>query len=264
LAVLVIVLASLGGAGYFTYENNRETIAWGNSLTPTDVSVFSWIGANLPRNATILVDASGSGSWIPEFTDVRAFPFGELIDSPAVFRITQEIPSYFATHNWSNALVFLAEFNITFAFFGERTQYSVVPAVTPAEVGDAPSVGAFVRASSTCQPLGNESIRLTCNGDSVSFSGPVVLSLTEYHNGSFAGVTDVGVPSNTTWTFVLHSGTPESNGTWEANFTALPLGSMVYQDGGASVYRFDPTFLELATSGGAILLVPVSGTLPPP
>jgi len=152
----------------------------------------------------------------------------------------------------ATTLSFLSQYNLSYAFVGARTQYSLSQNLTVPPLIDQPVVRPWVDSLSACLPAGNYSIELTCNGDSVAFRGPIVVQLQEYHNGTPVGVTRVGIPNGTVWNFVLQTGTPEWPGVWTADFNIFPLATTAFADGSATVLKFDPAFLALESSGAGV------------
>jgi hypothetical protein len=262
--VVFLVLMTVGTAAAAEIGlNNSATVAWGNPFTPQDAAGFQWIETHVPRNATILVTSADSGTWIPEFTGVRVFPYPELINNPAVVNVTATIPSLFNTTAYGSALGFLREYDTSYVYFGERTEYSIVRGLNVPEFVDPTPITPFVAASNVCssQP-GNYSLLLACNSTSATFRGPVVLSLTETEGGAVLGTAWVGIPAGTVWTFVLHSSTPQWPGNWTANFTEQPIGSTVYEDGNVFIIQFNPLFLRLVSDSTTVLNQTVRGTVP--
>lgn len=243
--------------------NNYVTVAWGNPFTPQDAAGFEWIQSNVPHNATILVTSADSGTWIPEFTGVRVFPYPELINNPTVVNVTSTIPSLFNTTAYQPALGFLREYNTSYVYFGERTEYSIVRGLNVPMFVEPTPVTPFLRSAEVCASPANDSwLSLTCNNDSATFRGPVVLSLTEFHGGGLLGVARIAIPSEVDWTFVLHSGTPEWPGNWSVTFSEHPIGSTVFEDGNVFILQLDPFFLDLVSDASAVLNKTVSGTVP--
>lgn len=264
LAVLfVALLAVCGVSSYHIADANYSTVGWGNSFTGQDAATFEWMEQHLPSNSTVLVNPADSGSWVPEFTGIRVFPYFELINNVSVYDEAIRIPSYFNTTQYADTLTFLHDFNISYVYFGQRTAYSVPQNLTLPEFLYPTPVLDYATQYSSCVPSPNPSVLLlTCNNDTATFTGPVVLSLTEWHNGQATGTAWFGVPSMGRLDFVLHANTPQWPGEWEAEFSEVPLATQVFQDSNAVVLQFNPLFLSLATNSTKVLFQSVTGTVP--
>ena len=263
LAVFVI-LAVLGGtaAGEIN-QSNVGTVLWGSSLTSQDLAGFQWIEGHVPSNATILVTSADSGTWIPEFTGVRVFPYPELINNPSVVNVSNYVPGFFNSTNYAPTMGFLREFNTSYVYFGERTQYDILRGLNVPMFVDPTPITPFVRESSSCGASTNISwLWLTCNNDSATFEGPVVLSLTELLNGSVLGVAHVAIPAGYAWTFDLRSGTPQWPGNWAVHFSESPIGSTAFEDDKVCIVRLDPFFLRLVSDPARVLNETISGRVP--
>jgi hypothetical protein len=262
-AVTFVSLVAIAGfASYQIAASHHSTVAWGDNFTNEDAAAFQWMTDHLPKGATVMIDAADSGTWIPEFTGIRVFPYAALINNVSVYDQAMTIPSLFNTTAYGPALNLIHEFNISYVYFGERTGYGLTQDLTTNEFLDPSSVSDFVVAGSTCSPpYQNRSLVLTCNNDAVTFRGPIVLALEESRNSTLLGTVWVAIPPGALWTFVLHSGTPQWPGTWVADFSAVPLAALAFSDHNAAVLQFYPLFLQLATAQ-AVGFQNISGTVP--
>jgi hypothetical protein len=263
LVVFVVVMTVGATAAAEIGFNNNATVAWGNPFTPQDAAGFQWIETNIPRNATILVTSADSGTWIPEFTSVRVFPYPELINNPTVVNVVATIPSLFNTTSYAPALGFIRDYNTSYVYFGERTEYSIVRGLDVPEFVDPTQIVPFVSSSNVCQPpSNNDSVILVCNNDTVTFRGPVVLHLAESHNGAELGTAWVGIPTGIDWTFVLRSSTAQWPGNWSAVFSEQPIGSTLFEDQNVFIIGLNPLFLKLSQKPTAVLNQTLEGDVP--
>lgn len=261
--VFVALLASGGLASYHIANSNISTVGWGSSFTSDDATAFEWMATHITANATVLVNPADSGTWIPEFSGIRVFPYFELINNVSVYQAAIRIPSYFNTTQYSETLAFLHQFNISYVYFGERTAYSVPQNLTLSEFLAPTPVMDYATQSSPCIPPRNQStLTLSCNNDTATFIGPVVVLLTEYHNLQAVGSVMVGVPCSAAWKFVLHEYSLQWPGNWDAVFTEVPLTTMVYQNSNVAVLEFQPLFLSLANDPTSVLYQNVTGNAP--
>lgn len=250
MAVAFVSLLAIGGfASYQIAVDNVSTVQWGSTFTNQDAASFQWMESHIPASATVMVDAADSGTWIPEFSGIRVFPYLELINNVSVYDQAITIPSLFNTTHYGPALGLLHQYNISYVFFGERTGYGLVQGLTLAEFVSPSPVSDFVAHASTCvAPASNLSLNLSCNGDTVTFNGPILISISETHDGPKVGTAWVAIPAFENWTFVLHSHTLSWPGSWTANFSAVPLAAVLHSDHNAAVLGFYPLFLQLETA----------------
>jgi hypothetical protein len=261
--ILIVVLVSGAGCAYQVALNNSNAVAWGNSLTTSDLTAFTWMKANVPAHATVLVNAADSGTWIPEFTGLRVFPYANLINNPSVYDQTLRVPVDFNTTNYTSALQLMGEYNLSYVFFGARVQYSFSQQLTLAEFTQASPIGAFIAHEALCSPSGSDTtVWLRCSSDSVGFHGPVLLNLTEFHNGSRIGSEWVGVPDATEWDPTLQTNTSSFPGNWSFEIASVPIAPVLFAAGTSKLLYFNPVFQELEMDTGTVLQVPQDGPLP--
>ncbi|HXW66443.1 MAG TPA: hypothetical protein VEL82_00945 [Thermoplasmata archaeon] len=262
--VAFVALLLLGtAASVQVVIDNAETVGWGTELTPADLAAFAWMQSHLPANATLLVTDADAGTWIPQFTDLKVFPYPELISSPSVYEASTEIPALFNTSEYAPTLSFLHAFNISGAYWGARNGYSSVPSFDPAKWVAPRPILDFASRYSVCEsPEENLPLFLLCNGDSVTFRGPVVVNLTEYHDLEPIGMGLVAIANGTSWTFTLASGTPPFPGDWSASFEEHPLGTWAYYSGNAELAMLDPQWTALETAPPGVTITVVAGELP--
>jgi hypothetical protein len=258
--VAIVVLAGLGTARLAT--DNSATVSWGSTLTPADIQGFQWLETHVSGNATVLVDGADAGTWIPEFTGLRVFPYPELIASPAVYEETLRFPAFFNTTEYGSALSFLQSYNISAAYWGPRNGYSDVPDISPGLFAAARPVLDFATAASICSPPNpNGSLWLSCDNDSVTLRGPVVMNVTEYHDGSLIGVTWIGIAENTSTTITLHENTPQYPGEWKILLSEIPLGRTDYEKGQVTIVVLYPEWLALEGAPPGVRATPMVGTV---
>jgi hypothetical protein len=242
--------------------DNASTVAWGTELTPADVAAFSWMSDHLSRNSTTLVNDADAGTWISEFTGLRVFPYPELITSPTVYDQTQQITALFATTQYAPTLSFLAEYNISGAYWGARNGYAETPTYTPAEwVAPWPVVD-FTTQIAICGATISIPLYLNCNGDTLTVAGPVVINIAEYESGFLAGTGYVSIPNGTAWTFTLQSGTSQYPGYWQVQLDEQPLGNWAYYASNAELAELVPAWAALETASGPVSYTITSGSLP--
>jgi hypothetical protein len=257
---LAALLVAGGFASAEVVADNVTTVDWGSTLTPDDVAGFSWLAGHVQSNATVLVNGADAGTWIPEFTHVRVFPYPELLANPAVYEVTLHLNSYFDTTQYTPALNFLHAYNISAGYWGPRNGYSEFPDVTVGMLAQPQPVLDFATAHSTCSPPNqNGSLWLSCDNDSVTLRGPVVMNVTEYHDGSLIGSTWLGLAANTSTTIVLRENTPEYPGEWKILVSEVPFGRAYYLPGPVSIVLIYSEWIQLEGASGVIYATPILG-----
>jgi hypothetical protein len=262
-AILLASILVLGGvASGQVIGDNAGTVDWGSTLTAADVAGFNWLETHQSPNATILVNSADAGTWIPEFTGLRVFPYPELIASPAVYDFANRLPSFFNTTHYAPALSFLHDYNISSAYWGPRNGYSEIPNIQPGWLAEAQPVLDFATAHSVCStPNSNGSLWLTCQNDSITLAGPVVINITEYHDGSEIGVTWVGIAQNSSTTIVLRENNPQYPGEWKILLSEVPIGRTDYNVGKVTIVVVYPEWIQLETATPGVYATPMVGTV---
>jgi hypothetical protein len=261
---LAILLAIGGVASAYVAGENAATVGWGSELTPQDVTAFSWMEANLPPGTTTLVNSADSGTWIPSFTELRVFPYLALINSPAVYEETQRLPTQLTEEQFGSVLDLFQQYDIDSAFWGARHGYSEVPQWQPAQFVQPQNLLPFVTHLSTClaPPGPNESVRLYCNGDSVTFRGPMVLNMTEYEDGLPIGGLQIALANNTSWSFTLNNSAPGYIGSITVTFDMFPLANGPYQNADVFVAVFNPSWIGIEGISDRVQIIPYWGYVP--
>jgi hypothetical protein len=126
-AVLVLVLAAITLPQISAYHDNYWSSRAESVVTLDDLDAFNWIEGNTPRNATFFVYAGDAGPYLYIYT-------GRIVLPPTALRAWSgngeasqdfvEINYLLQQANMSQQLLqLLKEYNVSYIYLGERTQY---------------------------------------------------------------------------------------------------------------------------------------------
>ncbi len=231
------------------YDANAYGVGWGASVTSADLAGFTWIQQHVHPNATILVNRADSGSWIPEFAQIRVFPYFELINNVSVFSEYVNMIAELARGHFQTYVSLAREYNIQYAYFGGKAQYGETRVIPSSVLTTPPPTWNYVTMYNITTPqLGNASVRLAHDGDRVMFAGPIVLTVALYRNLTAVSFYSVTVPTNYTFTYVLNEAVPGAPGGWSTIITAQVLGLPVFasSDGSAQVLELNQAYMRTA------------------
>ena len=241
----VVALASIlivsSATAYHVYQGNAATVQFGQTVTAQDVAAFHWIAENVPKNSTILVNEYDSGSWIPEFDQIRVFPSIYLISNETVFNNYNTMVEQLTNTSAPQLSMYSTlgrESNLTYAYFGGKVEYGIPDSIPlGVYIDPLPVLDYASRVVTGCVVNQTVYVILLCqNNDFATIPGPMALTITLKLNGTVRDVYNVTVPSNESFTYVEHQYTPEFPGDWVATIVAQPLGKVLYRSSNERVF----------------------------
>jgi hypothetical protein len=207
-----------------------------------------------------LVDTVDAGTWIPAFTDLRAFPDLQLINNFTLYNDYESMISQMFEYNYSLYATLVRQYGIEAAYFGASPEYSGWINLPPSRLLNPPYIWNYVTNDTLCVPPKEQfSINLGCNNDSVTLVGPIAYSVTVWQNLAPVGTYNGTVPAGYRFTFVLHEYTAKYWGNWDATFVSQPLATVEYQVPGSSA---EVLGLNPAYAATSCTVVPLSSCQP--
>jgi hypothetical protein len=252
-AAVLLVVVVVVGASVVTYgavQNNNDTVRFESSVTAADIDGFNWLKAHASPGDTVLINVADSGSWIPEFTGLRAFPYSELINNASVLNeyslMTQQLTAY----NYSEFGLLTNEYQIAYVFFGSSWFGGLVDPLTPTDFQIPAPAWNFVTSSNLCHaPTNRTSVDFSCGGDSATFRGPVVLSVKTVNGSNQASTSVVSVPTGQLRELSFYAGPPTFDRA--AYITVVAPAQATFGEGNVLVLAINPLYSTLGTGDGS-------------
>jgi hypothetical protein len=242
---LAILLVTSGVVVYQTVLVNNETVQFESALTSQDIAGMQWLRTHAAPGSTVLIDEADAGSWVPELSGLRAFPYIELINNASVLGLYATMTSQVPNGTFSMFSYLAATYDLRYVYFGERWAGGLSNPLAAHEFTTNPPAWRYVIQDHLCRkPIAALSVNMYCANDTATFLGPAVLRVL-IGAGTLPGENfTVLVPEGANYTYTLAP--PSGGGPVTPVFiSAVAPAESVFADENVEILEVNPAYMQI-------------------